>query len=353
MRKKEIDRSFASRLRNFIVEFFSVFFIVAANGTFLVLILVSAINKGFEKTSLAIAGALFLLFGCTISACLIYFVKGRVYYNKIEVFCKAADEVAKGDFSVRVPTYFTKPKSEMDFLAVNFNKMLVEISSLENMKNDFIADVSHEIKTPLSVIQGYAELLQNPKISKEEKQDCINNICVAVNNLKKLTTNILKLNKLENQAIIQHEKYSLDEQLRCCILSMEDIIDEKNIELVVDLAEVDINADKGLLEIVWNNLLLNAIKFNKHKGLLQVELASEGENVIVSITDSGCGMSPQVVEHIFEKFYQGDNSRSSDGNGLGLALVNKVVDLHNGFIKVNSEEGKGTKIEVFLPNVVI
>ena len=121
----------------------------------------------------------------------------------------------------------------------------------------------------------------------------------------------------------------------------------------MDLAEVDINADKGLLEIVWNNLLLNAIKVNKHKGLLQVELASEGENVIVSITDSGCGMSPQVVEHIFEKFYQGDNSRSSDGNGLGLALVNKVVDLHNGFIKVNSEEGKGTKIEVFLPNVVI
>lgn len=353
MRKKEIDRSFASRLRNFIVEFFSVFFIVAANGTFLVLILVTAINKGFEKTSLAIMGALFLLFGCTISACLIYFVKGRVYYNKIEVFCKAADEVAKGDFSVRVPTYFTKPKSEMDFLAVNFNKMLVEISSLENMKNDFIADVSHEIKTPLSVIQGYAELLQNENVTKEEQEDCINNICIAISNLKNLTSNILKLNKLENQAIIQREKYSLDEQLRCCVLAMEEIIEEKNINLIIDLAEIDVDADKGLLEIVWNNLLLNAIKFNSCGGFLKIELISRGTEAIVTVSDNGCGMEPHIVERIFEKFYQGDNSHSGNGNGLGMALVKKVVDLHDGNITVVSEAGKGTEIKVFLPNIAI
>ncbi len=353
MMKNGTDKTYASRFRNFIVEFLAVFFIVAANGTFLVLILVDVISKEFDKSTIALVGALYLLFSCTISTALIYFVKGRVYYNKIKVFCDVADEVANGDFSVRVPTYFVKPKSEMDFLAVNFNKMLVEISSLENMKNDFIADVSHEIKTPLSVIQGYAEFLQKTGINKEEQQDCINNICVAINNLKNLTSNILKLNKLENQAIIQHEKYSLDEQIRCCVLSMEDIIDEKNIELIAELEEVDITADKGLLEIVWNNLLLNAIKFNKYGGLLRIELASQGTNAVIGISDSGCGMSPQIVEHIFEKFYQGDDSRSSEGNGLGLALVNKVVDLHNGVINVDSEEGKGTKFEIFLPNVVI
>ncbi len=353
MRKNSVDKNYASRLRNFIIEFFSVFSIVALNGTFLVLILVNVIDKGFGKSTIALTGALFLLFGCTISTALIYFVKGRVYYNKIKVFCDAADAVANGDFSVRVPTYFVKPKSEMDYLAVNFNKMLTEISSLDNMKDDFIADVSHEIKTPLSVIQGYAELLQKENVTKEEQEDCINNICIAISNLKNLTSNILKLNKLENQAIIQHEKYSLDEQLRCCVLAMEEIIEGKNINLIIDLAEIDVDADKGLLEIVWNNLLLNAIKFNSCGGFLKIELISRGTEAIVTVSDNGCGMEPHIVERIFEKFYQGDNSHSGNGNGLGMALVKKVVDLHDGNITVVSEAGKGTEIKVFLPNIAI
>ncbi len=353
MRKKVVNKTYASRLRNFIVEFFAVFFIVAANGTFLVLILVDVISKNFDKTTIALIGALYLLFSCVISTALIYFVKGRIYYNKIKVFCDAADAVANGDFSVRVPTYFVKPKSEMDYLAVNFNKMLTEISSLDNMKDDFIADVSHEIKTPLSVIQGYAELLRKENVTKEEQEDCVNNICIAISNLKNLTSNILKLNKLENQAIIQHEKYSLDEQLRCCVLAMEEIIEEKNIELKIDLDEIDIVADKGLLEIVWNNLLLNAIKFNSYGGFIKIELISQGTEAVVTVFDNGCGMEPHIVERIFEKFYQGDNSHSGNGNGLGMALVKKVVDLHDGDITVVSEAGKGTEIKVFLPNIAV
>ena len=353
MRKNEADKAFASRLRNFIVEFLAVFFIVAANGTFLVLILVHTIDRNFDKSTIALIGVLYLLFSCTVSTALIYFVKGRVYYDKVKVFCDIANAVANGDLSVRVPTYFATPKSEMDFLAVNFNKMLVEISSLDNMKDDFIADVSHEIKTPLSVIQSYAEFMQKPTITKEEQQDCINNIYTAVNNLKNLTTNILKLNKLENQAIIQHEDFSLDEQLRCCILSMEESIEEKHVDLEISLAELNVNADKGLLEIVWNNLLLNAIKFSDYGGLLKVELVTEGKDAVVTVADNGCGMEPHVVERIFEKFYQGDNSHSSNGNGLGMALVKKVVDLHSGQITVNSELERGTEIKVYLPNIVI
>ncbi len=353
MMKYGVDKTYASKLRNFIVEFFSVFSIVALNGTFLVLILVDVISKDFDKTTIALIGALYLLVSCIISTALIYFVKGRIYYNKIKVFCDAADAVANGDFSVRVPTYFVKPKSEMDFLAVNFNKMLVEISSLDNMKDDFIADVSHEIKTPLSVIQGYAELLQKENVTKAEQEDCVNNICVAISNLKNLTSNILKLNKLENQAIIQHEKYSLDEQLRCCVLAMEEIIEEKKIELKIDLDEINIVADKGLLDIVWNNLLLNAIKFNNYGGLLKLELTAQGNNAVVTVSDNGCGMEPHIVERIFEKFYQGDNSHSGNGNGLGMALVKKVVDLHIGDITVISEAGKGTEIKVFLPNIAV
>lgn len=353
MNKCVVNKNYASRLRNFIVEFFSVFSIVALNGTFLVLILVNVIDKGFGKSKIALVGALFLLFGCTISTALIYFVKGRVYYNKIKVFCDAADAVANGDFSVRVPTYFVKPKSAMDYLAVNFNKMLTEISSLDSMKDGFIADVSHEIKTPLSVIQGYTELLQKKNVTEEEKTDCINNISVAVNNLKNLTSNILKLNKLENQAIIQKDKYALDEQLRCCVLSLEDVIEVKSIVLEIDLDEINIYADEGLLEIVWNNLLQNAVKFNNDGGLLKIELVSKNNDAVVTVTDNGCGMEPFVVEHIFEKFYQGDTSHSGNGNGLGMALVKKVVDLHNGVIKVESSTSVGTRIQVILPNAVL
>ena len=348
MNRKKREKLFASKLRNFIVEFISVFQIVALNGTFLVLILVNVMNKGFEKTTIALAGALYLFVSCTISTALIYFVKGRVYHNKIKVFCDIANEVAKGDFSVRVPTYFVKPKSEMDFLAVNFNKMLVEISSLENMRNDFVADVSHEIKTPLSVVQGYADLLQNKDLSDEKRAEYTYRLSLAIDSLTSLVTNILKLNKIENQGITQKERFSLDEQLRCCILSFEEKIDEKHLELSVDLEEVFVNSDKALLEIVWNNLISNAVKYTQNGGTISVKLKTENGKSVVTVSDTGCGMSKEVQEHCFEKFYQGDCSHSQEGNGLGLALVKQVVNLLDGKIQVNSIENKGTEFIVVI-----
>lgn len=342
------EKEFASRIRNFIVEFFSVFFIVATNGTFLVLILVNVIDKAFDRGTIALVGALYLLFSCTVSTCLIYFVKGRVYYNKIKIFCEAAKEVAKGDFTIRIPTYFNKPKSEMDYLAVNFNKMLVEISSLENMRNDFVADVSHEIKTPLSVVQGYADLLQKKDLSVEKRTEYTYRLSQAIESLSALVTNILKLNKIENQGIVQKESFSLDEQLRCCILSFVDKIDEKAIELNVDLQEVTVVSDKALLEIVWNNLLSNAVKFTQHGGRISVKLKKENQKISVSVSDSGCGMSAEVMENCFEKFYQGDSSHSQAGNGLGLALVKQVVNLLDGKISVESALDEGAEFTVVI-----
>lgn len=348
MRINHKENAFASRLRNFVVEFLSVFFIVALNGTFLFLILLTVINKGFDKTIIALLGALYLLFGCTVSTALIYFVKGRVYHNKIKVFYDTASKVAKGDFNVRVPVYFDKPKSEMDYLAVNFNKMLTEISSLENMRNNFVADVSHEIKTPLSVIQGYADLLQNQDLSIEKRREYTFLLSEAITSLTNLVTNILKLNKIENQGIIQKEKFSLDEQIRYCILGFEDKIDEKNIKLNVDLDEVTIKSDKALLEIVWNNLISNAIKYTSFGGKISVLLKKERNKTIVKISDTGCGMIPETQKHCFEKFYQGDSSHSQEGNGLGLALVKQVVNRLGGEIKVTSEIGIGTEFTIII-----
>ena len=342
------EKDFASRLRNFIVEFFAVFFIVALNGTFLVLILVDVINKGFDKSNIALVGALYLLFSCTISTCLIYFVKGRVYYNKIKVFCDVAKDVAKGNFKVRVPEYFIKPKSEMDYLAVNFNKMLTEISSLENMRNNFIADVSHEIKTPLSVIQGYADLLQNKDLPDDKRTEYTCRLSQAIESLTNLVTNILKLNKIENQGIVQKECFSLDEQIRRCILAFEEKIEEKHLQLSVELEEITIESDKALLEIVWNNLISNAIKYTDYNGEINIELKREDGKTIVIVKDSGCGMSEETLSRCFEKFYQGDSSHSQEGNGLGLALVNQVVNLVDGEISVDSSLHKGTQFSVII-----
>ncbi len=348
MRFDKNEKTFASRLRNFIVEFFAVFFIVALNGTFLVLILVNVIDKGFEKSTIALVGALYLLFSCTVSTILIYFVKGRVYYDKIKVVCDVANRVAKGDLNVRVPIYFNKPKSETDYLALNFNKMLTEISSLENMRNNFVADVSHEIKTPLSVIQGYADLLQNKDLSAEKRSEYTYRLSEAITTLTNLVTNILKLNKIENQGIIQKEEYSLDEQIRYCILSFEDKFDEKNLNINVQLEDVLIKNDKALLEIVWNNLISNAVKYTGFGGEISVFLNKESGKTVVRISDNGCGMSKETQKHCFEKFYQGDSSHSQEGNGLGLALVKQVINLLEGEIKVTSEVSKGTEFTVII-----
>ncbi len=342
------EKKFASKIRNFLVEFISVFSIVALNGTFLVLILVTVIDKGFDKSTIALAGALYLLVSCTFSTCLIYFVKGRVYHDKIKVFYDTASKVAKGDFNVRVPIYFDKPKSEMDYLAVNFNKMLVEISSLENMRNDFIADVSHEIKTPLSVVQGYADLLQNKNLSEEKRSEYIFSLSQSIDSLTNLVTNILKLNKIENQGIIQKEQFSLDEQLRCCVLAFEDKVEEKNLALNVDLEEVYVVSDKALLEIIWNNLISNAVKYTGFGGKISIKLKKESEKIIVIVSDTGCGMSEKIKEHCFEKFYQGDSSHSQEGNGLGLALVKQVVNLLGGEVKIKSILNEGTDFTVVI-----
>ena len=288
------------------------------------------------------------MFSCTISTSLIYFVKGRVYYNKIKVFCDVANEVANGDFAVRVPIIFDKPKSEMDFLAVNFNKMLTEISSLENMRNNFIADVSHEIKTPLSVIQGYADLLRNKDLPDDKRNEYTYRLSQAIESLTNLVTNILKLNKIENQGIIQKEFFSLDEQIRRCILAFEEKIEEKKLQLSIELEEITIESDKALLEIVWNNLISNAIKYTDYNGEINVVLKNENGKTIVTIHDNGCGMSAETLSRCFEKFYQGDASHSQEGNGLGLALVKQVVNLLDSEIIVDSIQQEGTQFLVIL-----
>ena len=335
--------------RSFFYEFNTVFLIILVNGAGLVAIFNNiALNeyKTYIKYTIIVG---YLLFGCLISSALVYLIRARGQTIKMQNICKAAQKVAAGDFSVRLDVYKDKKrKNEIDILKEDFNTMVTELASIEKLKDNFVADVSHEIKTPLSVIQGYADLLQTNGISDEQRSEYIKRISEQINKLTNLVTNILKLNKIESKEIVCKEKFSLDEQMRFCILSLEDLINEKDIEIEVNLDEVEINSDPVLLELVWNNLLSNAVKFTDKGGMICVSLSNQGNVVIATVRDTGCGMSEETCKHIFDKFYQGDASHSQEGNGLGLALVDRVVTLLDGEILVSSQPNKGSEFKIIL-----
>ena len=335
--------------RSFFYEFNTVFLIILVNGAGLVAIFNNiALNeyKTYIKYTIIVG---YLLFGCLISSALVYLIRARGQTIKMQNICEAAQKVAAGDFSVRLDVYKDKKrKNEIDILKEDFNTMVTELASIEKLKDNFVADVSHEIKTPLSVIQGYADLLQTNGISDEQRSEYIKRISEQINKLTNLVTNILKLNKIESKEIVCKEKFSLDEQMRFCILSLEDLINEKDVEIEVNLDEVEINSDPVLLELVWNNLLSNAVKFTDRGGMICVSLSNQGNVVIATVRDTGCGMSEETCKHIFDKFYQGDTSHSQEGNGLGLALVDRVVTLLDGEILVSSQPNKGSEFKIIL-----
>lgn len=274
------------------------------------------------------------------------------YEEPLHRLAEATDKVANGDFSVYVPAIHTQDKWDyLDVMLVDFNKMVEELGSIETLKTDFVSNVSHEMKTPIAIIKNYAELLKAEHITEIQRKEYAEGIEGAARKLSNLISNILKLNKLENQRITPEvETYDVCRQLCECILQFEDAWDEKEIELETEIEDAAmVEADKSLLELVWNNLLSNAIKFTEPGGNITVKQTSDESYVNISISDTGCGMKPDNIHHIFDKFYQGDTSHSKEGNGLGLALVKRVLELLDGDIQVFSERGKGSTFLVRLP----
>ena len=277
------------------------------------------------------------------------FIRRRIMVDKpVKMITDAAEKIMNGDFSVRVKHMHGSDMDGFNQIGESINAMAEELSSVETLRTDFIANVSHEMKTPLAVMQNYGTLLQAPDLPEEKRIEYAKAITDASRRLADMMTNILKLNRLENQQIYPNlTTFDLGEQLCESLLQYEGTWERKNIEIETEIADgVMICADAELLSLVWNNLFSNAFKFTEDGGKVTLTLTADETYATVKVSDTGCGMSAEVGAHIFEKFYQGDTSHATQGNGLGLALVKRVIEIMQGEIGVESAVGVGTTFTV-------
>ena len=261
---------------------------------------------------------------------------------------RATKEIASGNFDITVD--IRDHIEEFGELERNFNRMAAELKTNEYLRKDFISSVSHQLRTPLSIVRGYAELLAEGGLSEEEQREYARYIVREAERLTALTGDMLRLSRMDNHALQpKREKFSLDEQLRQVMLRHEKRAREKDIEIVPALESVSYEGDEELLGQIWDNLLDNALKFTAAGGEVAVTLRERDESVTVCVRDTGCGMNEETKQRLFEQFYRGDTAHRGEGNGLGLSLARRVAELHGGSIRVESEEGRGSTLTVTLP----
>ena len=339
-------------INHYFIFFLLVAFVVTCCMTLFLSTIAKSLDITFTEENLSVAAKITFLNVVLLSGLftIIDFTRRKLTVHRpVKKITVAAEKMMQGDFNIRLnPINEHFGDESFNEIISCINKMALELSSVETLRNDFVSNVSHELKTPLSVISNYATLLKSENITEEERLQYANEIENSCKRLSNLISNILKLNKLENQQIFpKSAEYNLSEQICECLLQFETSWEKKNINIETDIEdEVKINSDAELLSHIWNNLFSNAIKFTENGGTVFVSLKSDGDYITAKVRDTGCGMSPEVGLRIFDKFYQGDTSHSVQGNGLGLSLVRRVVDIMQGEINVESEIGKGSTFTV-------
>lgn len=345
MKKKEVLEDLRSIFITYIIFFFLCAFVVSASF----LLFFRSIELPADQVRSAAPMVFVNILIITTIFVVFDTVRRRITVDRpVRQIKKALKKITAGNFDVKLDTVGSS--ANFAEIMTSINKMTKELSGVETLRIDFISNVSHEMKTPLSIISNYGTLLQDDSISKDQRKEYAVSITNSAKRLAELITNILKLNRLENQQIYpQAKEYNLSEQLCECLLQFESVWEENDIQIETDIAEdITVKADAELLSLIWNNLLSNAFKFTKKGGKVKVSLTEENKKAIVSIADTGCGMTEEVGNHIFEKFYQGDTSHATKGNGLGLALVKRIVDITGSEIFVNSSIGVGSTFIVKL-----
>ena len=284
-----------------------------------------------------------VVIGATISALL-----GKWFFGPITRLSEAMKKVAEGDFSVRLEA--DKSIREIRDIYSNFNLMAKELGATEILQTDFVSNVSHEFKTPINAIEGYATLLQGDENMPPEQEQYVEKILFNTRRLSDLVGNILLLSKVDNQAIQGRlSTFRLDEQIRQSVVLLEPKWEEKDIEFDVDLERVDFTGDKSMLMHVWDNIIGNAIKFDPPGGYVGIRMKQRDGEICVTVEDNGPGVDEEARKHIFERFYQADSSHKEEGNGLGLALVKRILDAHKGRVYVEDRLGGGSRFVVVLP----
>ena len=290
----------------------------------------------------------------TIPMLMVFFITtlaasmGRSKLKPINDLVQAMHNVSQGDFSVRVDDEGVT--GDMGRLVSSFNDMASELGGLELFRKDFINNFSHEFKTPIVSIRGFAKQLERDDLTDAQRREYLGIIVSESDRLANMSGNVLLLSKLENQTIVTDQTtYRLDEQLRKCILLLEKQWSQKDLELDLELDELPFYGNEEMLQHVWVNLLGNAIKFSPAGGTLRVTLHREGGDAVAAVRDAGPGMDEATRRRIFEKFYQGDTAHAAEGNGLGLSLVKRIVDLCQGSVEVDSAPGEGSTFTVRLP----
>ena len=352
MKSNDLKHKIQRGLYNYFLFFTLVAFLVSCTTMLFVSVMSNTLNIELTKENMEASAKLTFLNVIVLSVLffIIDTVRRKLTTEKItKQIADAAKKIVQGDFSVRISTVnHLSADEKFNEIIDCFNKMAEELAGVETLRTDFVANVSHEMKTPLAIIQNYGTLLQAPSLSEEKRMEYAKGVADGSRRLADMMTNILKLNRLEKQQIYpKTQEYDLGEQLCTCLLNYERVWEDKNIEIEIDIADdVKVNKDEELLSLVWNNLFSNAFKFTPKGGKVAVELKATEQYVVVKVKDNGCGISPEVGAHIFEKFYQGDTSHATQGNGLGLALVKRVVDILQGELGVESSLGKGSTFVV-------
>ncbi len=274
-------------------------------------------------------------------------VFGRIPLKPLQAMIDATNRLAAGDFSARLN--FSRP-GQFKVLRDSFNSMAQELSSIEMLRNDFINNFSHEFKTPIVSIKGFAELLKDESLSAEERNDYLDIIIRESSRLATMSTNVLNLSRIENQTIVANRKpIDVSEQIRRCILLLQSVWEGRSINMDIDLEEVVLYGNDEMLSQVWLNLLDNAIKFTPEGGHIGVSLTRKGRNAEVIFRDDGVGIPADQQERVFDKFYHTDAGSIAPGNGIGLTLARKIVRLHGGDISCRSSPGNGSVFTVTLP----
>ena len=305
------------------------------------------LNESRELSQTIRKNVILMIINTIVLSIIIIQLISRRMLKPIKQITEATKKVASGDFSVKLET---NRKDEIQDLVDNFNQMVKDLDSIECLQKEFIDNVSHEIKTPISSIQGFAELLKDENITQEEKKEYANIIIEESNRLLNLSTNMLKLSKLQNQnKIAKKEQIDIAEQIRKAISLLEPKWSKKEITFNVSLEEKYFLGDEELIFQVWVNLIENAIKYSNQNGKIDITLRQVNDYLEVKIRDYGKGMREEELTKIFSRFYQIDRSHSSEGNGLGLAIVKRIVELSEGTIEVASQENVGTTMTVKLP----